>query len=333
MSNTIRVKRRAGGAAGAPASLENAELAFNEVDNSLWIGKGTGGAGGSATVVIPIGGDGAFVALTGDQTIGGNKAFSQPVTIATGTQPGHAVTKAQMEAAIGGAGGGDMMAGTYDPRGIEADAFDADNHTDGAANKVFTAAEKTKLGNVAANATANDSDANLKSRANHTGSQAINTVEGLADELAAKLPATQKGVANGVASLGADGKVPTGQLPDSVLGGMAYQGTWNASTNTPAIPAAAAGNNGHYYVVTTAGSTNVDGITDWQVGDWIASNGATWDKVDNTDAVVTVNGKTGAVVLDVDDLASAGSMAEQDADAVAITGGTIDGVVIDGGTF
>lgn len=333
MANTVRIKRRAGGAAGAPASLENAEVAFNEVDNVLYYGKGIGGAGGSASVVIPIAGDGAFVALSGDQSIDGNKTFSQPVTVGTGTQPGHAVTKAQMEAAIGGSGGGDMMAGTYDPRGIEADAFDVDNHTDGATNKVFTATEKTKLGGIAANATANDTDSNLKNRANHTGTQAINTIEGLADELAAKLPAAQKGVANGVASLDGSGKVPTGQLPDSVLGGMAYQGTWNAGTNTPAIPAAAAGNKGNYYVVTTAGSTNIDGITDWKIGDWIVSNGATWDKVDNTDAVVTVNGKTGAVTIDVSDLASAGSMAEQDADDVAITGGTIDGVVIDGGTF
>ena len=47
MANTIRIKRRAsGGAAGAPASLENAELAYNEVDDVLYYGKGTGGAGG-----------------------------------------------------------------------------------------------------------------------------------------------------------------------------------------------------------------------------------------------------------------------------------------------
>lgn len=59
--NTLRIKRRAaGGAAGAPASLENAELAYNEQDDVLYYGKGTGGAGGSATQVIAIGGPGAF---------------------------------------------------------------------------------------------------------------------------------------------------------------------------------------------------------------------------------------------------------------------------------
>jgi hypothetical protein len=58
---TLRVKRRAsGGGAGAPSSLANAELAFNEQTSVLYYGTGTGGAGGSATSVIAIGGSGAF---------------------------------------------------------------------------------------------------------------------------------------------------------------------------------------------------------------------------------------------------------------------------------
>jgi hypothetical protein len=81
MSNTIRIKRRATGDSGAPSSLQNAELAFNEVDNTLYYGKGTGGAGGSATSVIAIGGDGSFVNLSGTQTISGNKTFSGTVAL------------------------------------------------------------------------------------------------------------------------------------------------------------------------------------------------------------------------------------------------------------
>lgn len=66
MPNTLRIKRRAsGGGAGAPASLANAELAFNEQTNVLYYGTGTGGAGGTATSVIAIGGSGAFALLTG----------------------------------------------------------------------------------------------------------------------------------------------------------------------------------------------------------------------------------------------------------------------------
>jgi phage-related tail fiber protein len=74
MANTIRIKRRAaGGAAGAPSSLQNAELAFNEQDNTLYYGTGTGGSGGSATTVIAIAGPGTFAplaspALTGTPT-------------------------------------------------------------------------------------------------------------------------------------------------------------------------------------------------------------------------------------------------------------------------
>lgn len=83
---------------------------------------------------------------------------------------------------------------------------------------------------------------------------------------------------------------------NSVLGGAAYQGTWNASTNTPSL-ASGTGTQGYYYVVSVDGSTNLDGITDWKVGDWAIFNGTTWDKVDNTDAVSSVNGQIGAVSL------------------------------------
>ena len=81
MSNTIRIKRRASGAAGAPSTLENAELAFNEVGDVLYYGKGTGGAGGSATTIEAIAGSGAFLSLSGTQTVTGNKTFSGTVAL------------------------------------------------------------------------------------------------------------------------------------------------------------------------------------------------------------------------------------------------------------
>ena len=81
MSNTIRIKRRASGASGAPSSLANAELAFNEVGDVLYYGKGTGGAGGTATTIEAIGGSGAFVGLSGTQTVTGNKTFSGTVAL------------------------------------------------------------------------------------------------------------------------------------------------------------------------------------------------------------------------------------------------------------
>jgi hypothetical protein len=102
MANTLRIKRRATGNAGAPTSLENAELAFNEVDNILYYGKGTGGAGGTATTIEVIGGIGAFTTLTGEQTISGNKTFSGTVIVATPTANGHAATKLYVDTAISG---------------------------------------------------------------------------------------------------------------------------------------------------------------------------------------------------------------------------------------
>jgi hypothetical protein len=103
MANTIRIKRRAsGGAAGAPASLENAELAYNEVDDVLYYGKGTGGAGGTATSVEAVAGAGAYLTLSGVQTVTGNKTFSGLVLVPTPTANTHAATKAYVDGAVSG---------------------------------------------------------------------------------------------------------------------------------------------------------------------------------------------------------------------------------------
>lgn len=131
MANNIRIKRRAaGGAAGAPSSLANAELAFNEQDDTLYYGKGTGGAEGTATQVIAIGGPGAFLPLTA---------------------------------------------------------------TAAAAQKLITART--------INGVSFDGSANIT----------INAVDSTA-----RIASSEKGAANGVATLGADGKVPATQLPSYV---------------------------------------------------------------------------------------------------------------------
>jgi len=94
MANVVRIKRRlAGGAAGAPSSLQNAELAFNEQDSICYYGVGTGGAGGSATSILAIAGPGAYTTLGTAQTVTGNKTFSGSVVLgssATATTPGTA---------------------------------------------------------------------------------------------------------------------------------------------------------------------------------------------------------------------------------------------------
>ena len=76
MANTIRIKRSTG--SSAPTTLENAELAFSEGNEVLYIGKGTGGAGGSATTINAIGGKGKF--FDKDTVINANKVLSGPTT-------------------------------------------------------------------------------------------------------------------------------------------------------------------------------------------------------------------------------------------------------------
>ena len=128
------------------------------------------------------------------------------------------------------------------------------------------------------------------------------------------------GVANGVASLDAGGKVPVSELPAAVLGALSYQGTWNASTNTPTL-ASGVGVKGYYYVVSVAGSTNLDGVTDWVVGDWAVFNGTVWQKVDNTDAVTSVNGQTGTVVLTQADISGTVPTTRTITASTGLTGG------------
>jgi len=76
MANTLRIKRSTG--SSAPTSLANAELAFSEGNETLFIGKGTGGAGGSATSIIKIGGIGGF--FDKDTVRSANAVLSGPTT-------------------------------------------------------------------------------------------------------------------------------------------------------------------------------------------------------------------------------------------------------------
>jgi hypothetical protein len=93
MANTLRIKRRVSGATGAPSGLKNAELAFNEVDGILYYGKGVDG-NGDATTIPAIAGDGAFVSLTGTQTISGAKTFTGTLGLTGATIDGFSTTGA-----------------------------------------------------------------------------------------------------------------------------------------------------------------------------------------------------------------------------------------------
>jgi hypothetical protein len=121
----------------------------------------------------------------------------------------------------------------------------------------------------------------------------------------------------------------------AMAGFVNYEGTWNASTNIPTLTSSV-GTKGDYYVVSTTGTTNLNGITTWTQGDWAIFNGSAWEKVDNTDLVTSVAGRTGAITLTTSDIGGLGTIATQASSNVSITGGSITGItdlaVADGGT-
>jgi hypothetical protein len=73
-----------------------------------------------------------------------------------------------------------------------------------------------------------------------------------------------------------------GGFAATITGAVVYEGTWNAATNTPTLTSSV-GTAGEYYVVNVAGNTDLDGITDWDLGDWAIFNGIVWQKVDNSE--------------------------------------------------
>lgn len=89
-----------------------------------------------------------------------------------------------------GASVGNMSKSAYDPTNKNADAFSMANMIEGVTNKIFSAAERTKLSGIASGATANSTDATLLNRTNHTGTQAVSTVTGLQTALDGKLAAS-----------------------------------------------------------------------------------------------------------------------------------------------
>jgi hypothetical protein len=70
--------------------------------------------------------------------------------------------------------------------------------------------------------------------------------------------------------------------------GLVYKGEWDASTNTPTLTSGGTGIAGEYYVVSVAGTTTLDGISDWGVDDWVVSTSTEYQKIDNSEEAVTL---------------------------------------------
>jgi hypothetical protein len=113
----------------------------------------------------------------------------------------------------------------------------------------------------------------------------INVGEVVAPDLAERIKVITNGGGTSQAVLDALASL---QAQIDALTVLTYKGTWNASTNTPTL-ASSTGDSGDYYIVSVAGSTNLNGITDWQPGDWAIFNGTVWQKIDQSWATAGAN--------------------------------------------
>ncbi len=251
---TIKIKRRMSGAAGAPSALKSGEFAWNTSDQTLYLGDGDDGSG-NATSIKAVAGNGAMVDKTTAQTVAGVKTFSSSPIIPTPS---------------------------------------ANDNSTKAASTAYVDTGLALKANLASPALTGLPTAPTQASGDNSTKLATTAyVDG------------QKGVASGIASLDGSGKVPTSQLPSSVVGAMAYQGTWNASTNSPAL-ASGVGTKGYYYKVSVTGTTSIDSVAQWNAGDLISFDGTVWDKIDGlASEVLSVAGRTGAVTLAVADVSGA----------------------------
>jgi len=172
-------------------------------------------------------------------------------------------------------------------------------------NKSREAVQTAINTNLADNSTGNISAADTRGTQTDLNDSSFNIISDNADAIVdginkvLMIPAERTKLGN----VPADTNQELSDLNSAIValqGSLIPQGSWNASTNTPDITGTT--ETGYYWIVSNAGSTSLGGITDWEVNDWAIKTATGWAKVDNTDSVLTVAGRTGNIVLAISDI-------------------------------
>jgi hypothetical protein len=327
MANTIQLKRRVSGVAGAPAALKSGEIAHNEVDDTLYVGKGDDGAG-NATSIVPVAGSGGFLALLGTQTVGGSKTFSL-------------VPKSGQDASSGT----DLVRKSQVDSLLSAKAPLASPTFTGSPTAP-TAIAGTNSTQIATTAFVNDAIAGFGA-----GDMSKSTYDTDND---GKVDAAE--TADAVPWSGITGK-PTSFTPSSHSHSIAQvtglQTALNAKaalaspalTGSPTAPTATAGTNTTQIATTAFVAAAIGALIDAAPGAMDTLNELAAALGDDPNFATTVTnalaGKLSAAsnLSDLPNKATSrsnlglGSIATQAANNVAITGGAINGITLDGGTF
>ena len=327
MANVIRIKRRVSGLAGAPASLKSAELAHNEVDDTLYVGKGDDGSG-NATSVIALAGKGAFVDLAEAQTVSGAKTFSTvPKSSQDASGNTDLVRKSQVDSLLNTKAPLASPALTGTPTAPT--AAPATNTTQ-IATTAFVQATLSAFGTGDMTKSVYDTDNDGKVDVAATADSVPWT--GVTGKPSSFTPAAHTHLTSEVTGL------------DATLAAKAPLAS-PALTGTPTAPTAAAGNNSTQLATTAFVAAAVAAVVNGSPGalDTLNELAAALGNDANFSATVT-NSLAGKLVKasnlsDLTDTAAArgnlglGTIAAQNAGAVAITGGSVDGIILDGGTF